>query len=157
MRTITITDAKTLRDRMLVAFETVKAAIVCGPVELTIQRPSRSREQNRKFHAMIGDIAATVDFNGAKVDAEIWKAWLIVEFERELRANGESLLHPSKVVIGLDGMTPITVRASSMDFSVKEASAFIEFLYFKAQEYGAVLSDKSLSYYEEVADRMTAA
>ena len=66
---------------------------------------------------------------------------------------GEPLTHPGKTVNSLDGERRVTVRASTEQFRVKEASDFIEFLYSTGIEYGAKFTDKSMSYYEEQARR----
>lgn len=113
-----------------------------GPVALQLSRPSKSREQEQKYHAMIGDIARQVDWDGKRHDPEIWKAWLIDQFEQELKANGESLRKPSRVIISLDQQRAITVRPSSANFSKSEGAQFIELLHKFGAEFGVVWSEK---------------
>lgn len=104
-----------------------------GPVALQLSRPSKSREQEQKYHAMIGDIALQVILDGRKYAPEVWKALLVDEFEQELKANGEQLHKPSQVVISLDKQRAVTIRPSTAEFRRSEGAQFIEFL----TKYGA--------------------
>ncbi len=123
-----------------------------GPVVVTFSRLARTAIQNRRFHALIGDIAKQVTFEGGRTfHARIWKAKLVEQFEKELMANGESLRVPSEVTRSLDGERVITVRPSTTDFSAKEAAMFIEYLYCQGVELGVKFNDQALKVYEEYA------
>lgn len=170
MRVITLNRHDNLRARMLSVFETVRATLIGGQVEIIIQRPSKSREAECKYHAMIGDIARTVEFECEEYDAEgrvvaierrrydteVWKAKLLDEFDREMKRQGTPLSHPGRVVMSLDGKRYITVRPSSAKFRKGESAQFIEFLYATGIELGATFSDPSLRYYEEISERAAA-
>lgn len=117
---------------------------------ITVSRESRSSAQNRKFHAMINDIAKTVELDSS-YSLEAWKALLIDSFEQDLKSQGIRLPKPSQTVISLDGERAVTIRPSSTSFSKPVAANFIEFLYWFGQEHGATFSDESLEYYEEIA------
>lgn len=129
------------------AWSLVIKGIQSGPVTLTIGRPSKNRIQEAKYHAMIGDIADTVEIEGRSYDLDTWKALLVDSYEQELFSSGDGLRHPSKTVVTLDGKRAVTIRPSTTDFLKAEASGFIEYLYSYGSEVGAVWSEKSLSIY----------
>jgi len=149
-KSITIRDESTMRGIMLRVWELVKHMIEGGPVAITITRPSRSAEMNKKFHAMIRDIAQQVTFFGKRrYDAEVWKALLVDQFEQEKAAMGEPLSHPGQLITSMDGQRTITVRPSTTKFRKAEASEFIEFLYQQGSEMGVNWSEPALAIYAE--------
>lgn len=58
---------------------------------LEIKPETRSDKQNRLLHAMLGDIAAQVEWAGAKRDAEVWKRLLVAAWCRARREQVELL------------------------------------------------------------------
>lgn len=128
----------------------IESGLPNGPVSVQVGRPSRNREQEKKYHAMIGDIAAQVEIEGRKFDTDVWKALLVDSYEQECLSNGERLTHPSKVVISLDGQRAVSLRASTTKFRVSEGTGFIEYLYKCGVDYGVTFSDDSLGYYQEI-------
>jgi hypothetical protein len=146
--TLTIRTLQDVRSVMTRAYELVTKGIQAGPVEVVLQRISKSRIQEEKYHAMIGDIAKTVKLD-LEYDLETWKALLVDEYAQELKRIGEALTHPGKVVVSLDKERAVTVRPSTKKFRKKEASGFIEFLYMWGSNHGARFSEKSLEIYEE--------
>ena len=135
--------------KMFECIDKVKKALPGGPVVVTLGRESKSRDQEKKYHAMINDIMTTVEL-GQQYSFESWKALLIDEFEQELKRNGESLPKPSKMVLSFDGQRAVTIRPSTKDFRKEHASMFITFLYAWGTEHGARFSDESLRYYDEM-------
>lgn len=131
--------------------EAARDAVQGGPIEIVIRRPDKSRDQEAKYHAMIGDIARTVPLNGKRYDREVWKAMLVHEFEKEMREAGTPLRYPGRVVLSLGGESLLTLRSSTKGFTKKEASQFIEFLYAFGVEHGARFSDDVLKYYESIS------
>ncbi|PHS64354.1 MAG: hypothetical protein COB09_08235 [Thalassobium sp.] len=142
------------RPAMMAIKALVIELLVSGPVSVLIRRPSRSREQEKKYHAMFREFAQQVTFcrtvgEGESViriygqgyqhryDADCWKALLVHDFAEERAAMGEPLAHPGCVIPVLDnsGMM-ITVRASTAALSREQSAAFIEYLYAKGIEYG---------------------
>jgi hypothetical protein len=91
--------------------------------------PEKSRDQEQRYHAMIGDIARQIEHIGRKWDADDMKRLLIDEFADEMRAAGTPLHHDGRVIPSLDGRRIVQLGIQSRDFYVKEAAAFIEFLY----------------------------
>ena len=62
-----------------------------GRLVLEIKPETRSDKQNRLLHAMLGDIAAQVEWAGAKRDAEVWKRLLVAAWCRARREQVELL------------------------------------------------------------------
>lgn len=121
-----------------------------GPVEVTIQQPSRSAQMNKKFHAMIVDIAKHVVFPPNKrYDLDCWKALLVDAFSKEREAMGEPLAHPGHKIPALDGESYTTVRASTAKFRKQEGLDFIEYLYAFGSEAGVSWSEPALAVYAE--------
>ncbi len=121
-----------------------------GPVEIEVKRPSKKREQEKKYHAMINDIARTVKVLGVRYDLEEWKALLVYGYEQERLQMGEPLTHPGRVILSLKDSTPITIRASTKELNVKEGADFIEYLYSEGLDMGAKFSDPAMRHYEEI-------
>lgn len=108
-----------------------------GPVSVLIRRPSRSREQEKMYHSLIGVIAQQVRVFGKPYEPEIWKALLVDKFEHERAAMGEPLRKPGQIVPAMDGSgRMVSVRPSTTGFSVAEGSAFIEFIFSEGVEMG---------------------
>jgi len=126
----------------------VRKGLSRGNVIITLGRESKSREQEKKYHALIGDIAKTVNI-GVTYSVEAWKALLVDEFEQELKRGGEKLSKPGKVTISLDQERAVTIRPSTTNFKKHEGSKFIEFLYFWGSQHGAVFSEKTIEYVNE--------
>jgi hypothetical protein len=96
---------------------------------VVFSEPVKKRAQEEKYHAMIGDIARQIEHIGRKWDADDMKRLLIDEFADEMRAAGTPLHHDGRVIPSLDGRRIVQLGIQSRDFYVKEAAAFIEFLY----------------------------
>jgi hypothetical protein len=120
-----------------VARQRAQQAIGDAPVGhvVSISPPNKKREQEEKYHAMIGDIAEQCMHVGRTWDEESWKRLLIDEFADQMRAAGTPLHHDGagSVTPSLDGRRIVQLGIQSRRFWVAEASAFIEFLY----AYGA--------------------
>ena len=106
---------------------------------VTLSEPKKTREQEEKYHALIGEIADFMTLHGKKLPAESWKRLLIDAFKHDTKDDPElkdewakfggvellpALNHPGFVMVG----------EQSRNFSKKLASAFIEWLYaFQAE------------------------
>jgi hypothetical protein len=103
-------------------------------MQATPVRPLKSREQEEKYHAQIGDIARQFEHAGRKWDAEDMKRLLVDAFRRETKddvnlrdhwkAMGDMRLAPA---IGADGF--VMLGYQTRKFPKPLASAFIEWLY----------------------------
>ena len=93
-----------------------------------VTEPAKRREQEEKYHAMIGEIAAQTMYAGQRWDADDMKRILVDEFAEEMRAAGSPLHRDSRLIPSKDGRRVIQLGIQTRNFSVREASDFIEFL-----------------------------
>lgn len=107
-----------------------------------IRPPSKRREQEEKYHAMIGEIARQWQFMGRKIDADDAKRLLVDAFAKAMRDAGTPLHHDGRVVPSLDGQRVVQLGIQTSKFYKAEASEFIEFLNAWATENGIVLRDE---------------
>lgn len=150
MPTLKIADLDRLKPALNKAHEVALKYLEKGGVELVIQAPSKSREMEKKYSAMIGDISKQVTFyKGKKYSAKNWKTQLIEQFAKEMRDMNEPLTHDSEIIMSLDGLREITNRPSSTDFRVAEAKNFIEYLYATGAEYNIVWSESAIKAYAD--------
>jgi len=150
MKTIRIEKPSDLRFQMGIAWNVAKEAIQTAGIVVEIKRYNKSREQEKKFHAMINDFARQITFYGNKRHKQdIWKALLVEQFAQEKKLLGDPLRHQGKTITSLDGLRVITVRPSTTQFLVAEAADFIEYLYQQGTEMGVVFSDRAMAAYNE--------
>lgn len=91
--------------------------------------PSKTREQEKKYHAQIGDIARQLKFMGQKENEETWKRLLIHAYAEIKEAEGDPLPGYGRIVPSLSGRGVVQLGAQSRRFSIKHGSEFIEYLY----------------------------
>lgn len=96
---------------------------------MTLQEPTKRRIQEERYHAMVGDIARQTTYAGRKWDADDMKRILVDEFADEMRKAGTPLHGDSRLIPSEDGRRVIQLGVQTRDFYVREASAFIEFLF----------------------------
>jgi hypothetical protein len=150
MKTIRIDKPKDLQFQMRLAWNVAKDAIETAGIVVEIRRYNKSREQEKKFHAMLQDFAKQITFYGnRKHKLEIWKALFVEQFAKEKELLGEPLRHQGQTITSLDGLRVITVRPSTTQFLVGEAAEFIEYLYQQGAEMGVNFSDRALAAYNE--------
>lgn len=136
MRTVKLTKDNA-REGMTQLKHIIIEALHDGDTEVVVRRPSKSRDQERHYHALINEIAQQVKVYTSYYPAEVWKALLVDQFRVEREQMGEPLRKSGQTVPAMDGSGRlITIRPSTRDFSVSEASAFIEFLYAQGVEMG---------------------
>ena len=112
----------------------VKAALASGKkLTMEIKPASKSREQEEKYHAIIGDIAKQAQHMGAKWSPDDWKRLLVDLYcvEKQL-PNG-------KVVPSLDMTGIVQLGFQTRHFNKEQASKFVEFLMAWASEHGVEL------------------
>lgn len=94
----------------------------------------KSREQERRYHAMIADISHQFEHCGRRWDAEDMKRLLIDQFRRDTK-NDPALrdewvkVAPLDMAPSLDGSGVVMLGVQSRKFGKKLATAFIEWLY----------------------------
>jgi hypothetical protein len=150
MKSITIKSPENKKSIMVMVWDMVGEMIKGGPVVITLMRESKSRDMEKKYHAMIRDISNQISFFGKKkYSADVWKALLVDQFEREKLSLGESLSHPGQTITSMDGQRQVTIRPSTTKFRKSEGAEFIEFLYMQGSEMGVAWSEPALKVYAE--------
>jgi hypothetical protein len=93
----------------------------------------KTREQEEKYHALIGEIAVKEVLYGKKLDAESWKRLLIDAFRHETRNDPDlrdewAKFGDVELLPALNHNGFVMVGAQSRRFGVKLGSAFIDWL-----------------------------
>lgn len=112
---------------------------------VTVSEPQKRREQEEKYHAMIGDIARQWDFMGRRIDTDDAKRLLVDAFAKAMRDAGTPLHHDGRVVPSLDGQRVVQLGIQTSKFYKAEASEFIEFLSAWGAENGIEFSDREVT------------
>jgi len=121
--TVTI---KTPDDRQKIArwaHQTAEGTVV------TFRKKSRSTEQSAKMWAMLGEVAAQVDWYGQKLEAEDWKDVFTA-----------SLRH-ARVVPGIDKGTYVPLGMHTSTLTVEEMTNLIELIYAFGAEHNVIFKD----------------
>lgn len=111
------------------------------------EEPKKKREQEERYHAMLGDISKQCDYHGRKLPLNSWKRLLVEAFVHILReeAKGQGKPDPfpdeGEVLPSLDGRRIVQVEVLTRDFTVAQASAFIEHLFAYGAERGVEWSE----------------
>ena len=110
-----------------------KAAVELGtPLFIQIRDFSdkRTDDQNRKLHAMCGDLAEQVQWAGEKLDTEDWKRLLVAS------------IHGQKVILGIDGQGFVVLNKRTSKMNKADVGEVIEALYAFGAERGVRWSDE---------------
>lgn len=109
-----------------------------GKVEMSIKRrrDTKTRLQEEKYHAMIGDIARQVPiYDGRMLPAGSWKRLLVNAFKHDTK-NDENLADDwhkfgdnLELIPALNNPGFVAVGEQTRHFTLKLGSAFIEWLY----------------------------
>lgn len=121
---------------ILSLWSVIKPTLMAGHKLLVSVGPvSKTREQEEKYHAMIGEIAKQARHLGSSWDEESWKRLLLDEFAKETnRSRG-------RLIPSLSGDGVVEVGLLSRKFSVNDGTEFIEFLNAWAAEHGVTFSE----------------
>ena len=104
------------------AWQRIKPLLMAGHrLTLEVKPRTRSVEQNALLHAMLSDIAAQVEWAGAKRDVECWKRLLVAAW---CRARGESI----EFLPALDGHGVDIVFRRTSKMTVDEVSELCDFI-----------------------------
>lgn len=132
-RIFRVRDATKQRDAFVSAFQVGKQYTEPYEIVLRPLKASKSREQEEKYHAIIGEIAAAKTLYGKRLPAESWKRLLIDAFKHETRDDSD--LGPEWAKFGTIELLPalnhpgfVMTGEQSRKFGVKLATAFIEWL-----------------------------
>jgi hypothetical protein len=108
--------------------------------------PSKSRDQEEKYHAMIGDIARQYKHCGKQWSADDMKRLLLDQFRRDTQKDSDiaHLWHSMGVVEmapALDGSGVVVLGVQSRKFPLRLAIIFIEWLYAFGAELNIVWTE----------------
>jgi len=113
----------------------VKEALATGKhLTLEIKDASKSRDQEEKYHAMIGEVAKQAMHMGSKWDAESWKRLLVDQFCKD---NG---IKTGVVIPNLSGDGIVQLGMQTRKFTKEQASEFVEWLHAWGAEHGITYS-----------------
>jgi hypothetical protein len=116
----------------------VREALVYGKkLTLEIKQQSKSREQERLYHELIGQIAKQAQHVGSKWSADDFKRLLVDQFAREIGLTG------AKIVPNLDGTGFVQLGVQTRKFTVDQGSQFIEWLYAWAANNGVTIDEQA--------------
>ena len=130
-----LTSTKQAKTSIRHNWEKITKALDAGKhLTMEIKLTSKTREQEEKYHAMIGDIAKQAQHMGAKWDADTWKRLLVDKYCRETGLN-------SKIMANLDNDGLVQLGFQTRKFTKEQASEFVEFLQAWAANNGVTLND----------------
>jgi len=116
---------------MVKAWPQVLESLSIG-IEMTVEfkEANKSRDQEQKYHAMIGEIATQAQHMGSKWDAESWKRLLVDQFCKDTG------LKTGVVIPNLSGDGIVQLGFQTRKFTKEQASEFVEWLYAWGAENG---------------------
>lgn len=101
----------------------VKDSLKAGKLlRMEIKAESKSRDQEQKYHAMLGEIAEQASHLGAKWSTEDWKRLLVDLFVKETGLQG------GKIIPSLDSTGIVQLGLQTRNFTKEQAMEFITFL-----------------------------
>jgi NinB protein len=118
---------------------------------VTVKPPGKNREQEERYHAMIGDIARQWEFMGQKWHPDDMKRILVDAFSEAMRQAGTPLHHDGRIIPSIDGRRVVQLGIQTSQFYKAEASNFIEYLFSFGAEVGIRWSDPTLKMERETA------
>ena len=129
------------------ARDNAKKAIDAAPEghAVTIQEPSKSRDQEAMYHAIFGEAAKKCRHLNRAFDLEGWKRLMVDQFRTDMlalpdcpQAIREDLLGSVQMVPSLDGHSIVSIGLQTRKFKKETASALIEWLHsFMAEKEAA--------------------
>ena len=125
-----LTDESQAKTLMTGLWPKVLKALQTKQLTLEIKDATKSRDQEEKYHAMIGEIAKQAQHLGAKWDSESWKRLLVDQFCKD---NG---LKTGAVIPNLSGDGIVQLGMQTRNFTKEQASEFVEWLHAWGAEHG---------------------
>ena len=125
--------------------EFVTAMVQAGhSLVCTVSEESKTREQEKKYHGMIGDISEQAQHLGASWKPPDWKRLLVDKFARETgRRTG-------RIIPNLDSNGVVEVGVLTRKFGKRDAIEFIEWLYAWGSENGCYFTEEVVDEHGEV-------
>jgi hypothetical protein len=121
-RSLFLANAQEAHMQLLSLWADLKPWLVAGHrFELEARPERRNSAQNALLHALIGEIAARMEWAGKKRDPDTWKRLLTAAW---MRAQGESV----EILPALDGHGVDVVFRHTASLSVAECADLITFI-----------------------------
>ncbi len=98
----------------------------------------KSREQEKLYHSIIGQIAKQSQLHGSRWNQESWKRFLIDQWAHE----SSEMSTISKVMPSIDGQRIVQLGHQSRRFTKEQAISFTEWLIYWATTNGVTLEDR---------------
>ena len=125
-----LTDESQAKTLMTGLWPKVLKALQTKQLTLEIKDATKSRDQEEKYHAMIGEIAKQASHMGSKWDAESWKRLLVDQFCKD------SGIKTGVVIPNLAGDGIVQLGMQTRKFTKEQASEFVEWLHAWGAEHG---------------------
>jgi len=133
---VLLTDNSQANRFMSVAWPKVKEALSSGKhLTIEIKQAEKSRDQEEKYHAMLGEIAQQAQHLGSKWDAESWKRLLVDAFCKQVG------IKTGAIVPSLSGDGIVQLGFQTRKFTKEQASEFVEFLHAWGAENGITYTE----------------
>lgn len=87
---------------------------------VSVGEPTRTLEQNAKFHAMLQDVADKCMYAGKRLSMESWKALFVSGHAIATKQGGEAL-------VGMEGEF-VAIRESTAHMSKQRSASLIEYV-----------------------------
>lgn len=98
----------------------------------------KSRDQEKMYHSIIGQIAKQAKLHGSRWTAESWKRFLIDQWAHE---SGE-MNRISKIMPSIDGERVVQLGHQSRRFTKEQATSFTEWLLYWANTNGVKIDER---------------
>lgn len=98
---------------------------------------NRSDQQNKLFHAIIGQISKQATLHGSRWSTESWKRFLIDQWAHE---SGQ-MSSISKIMPSIDGERVVQLGHQSRRFTKEQAVSFTEWLMYWANTNGVNIDE----------------
>lgn len=113
---------------------------------VTLAEPKKSRAQEEKYHAQIGDLAAQWPIHGKLRDEETVKRLCVDQFRRDTTKDPDlgplwDEMGTMEMMPSIDGSGVVMLGWQTRRFPKRLASAFVEWLYALGAEVGVVWSE----------------
>jgi hypothetical protein len=125
-----LTDESQAKTLMANLWPKVLNALKTKQLTLEIKESGKTRDQEEKYHAMIGEIAKQAEHFGSKWDAESWKRLLVDQFCKDIG------IKTGVVIPNLSGDGIVQLGMQTRKFNKEQASEFVEWLNAWGAEHG---------------------
>ena len=124
-------------------FDMADKALAGGPVQITLGRERRNKDQNSKLWPMLNDISKQVNWHDLELSSEDWKHMLTASLTKQ------------RAVPGIDGGF-VVLGLSTSRMKKPEFCELIELIYAFGAEHGVKWSEKALAIYDEMTEARVA-